>query len=1001
MAIAANGTASTATGSLGGTASPAVSSFSTGALMLLAIENDGGVPALPAGWTNIASATVGAHFYRYAYRIKQAGDAAPVCGGGSTSGTGASICAFTGCTYGQVSAAVTATAAGTSIDPAALTLAAGSASIIFAGAGAGGATFTFPTGWTQQVATTTVLSIATAANLAPATGSVDPAAVTTNSLADRIAYHVELTAAAAPVAAAPATSGAGTAALTATVRPAAAPSSSGAGAATLVATTRPQAAPTAAAIGSATLSGEVGKLPKWKAAFRRYKAGLGTATVVAIGDSLTEGYYGGANVRTTDGWPARAGLNLSRLGDPSIHPGSYLPTNWATITQTGSGALFLDPSGTDPWTRAGQVNNFIGQRGMGDKVAQLFYTGASLTATAPAWATHALIHFSDDSSGSGSVWEAYSNNVLIYSRLMDNTPGEQTVLVPLQGSGNALKLNLPGTQAGNGNPVFSGVTWQQRKNAPITPMFSGNAHNTLGGATTVGISTVTTGALMIAMAAYDSSVLPAVPSGWTNIASQLLGTHGYRLCYRIKQAGDTSVVFSPGGTGSSDVSLLAFNGAAFSQVTAPTTATATGLSISPPAMDAASANSWSVLALGAGQSGDTVTFPTGWSQQAISNSNTVAALGVDQAPPADLHFAPGTATLASTSAVDRIAWQLELTQAVAPVTESFVQLIENGHGGYEANSYANPAGGNLAPLSTDTSFYWAEAAGKVAPDLVAIYLGYNDIAQGRTAAQFQTDLQTMVTKIDLKFGYQPDLLFIIHLYLGANTTGFTHAQWDAFTAAMAAAAASYGVRAQLLKIEDYWRPSPGVDDFTALEPGTASTAVHPTPFGQRTMGDIIAGVMSGSVVNIAPSPSATSSVVVNAAFPLAAAPTTAGVSGCTLTATTAVPAALASQGVGGASVTAIVPGPVSASILATGAAAVLCGAQVRLAALILPGGQGAVVLAATAPHPIAAFVGMSGQSHCELEATLTHVERPPFFDREHGHIVGLAGIYPAAGTVLP
>lgn len=929
MSIAANGTASQASGSFGGTASPAVSSFSTGALMLLAIANDTSVPATPAGWTSIGSNTVGAHFYRFAYRVKQAGDSAPACGGGTISATAATICAFTGANYGQVSTAATATTAGTSIDPTALTLGSGSASVIFAAAGAGGISFTFPSGWTSQIANTTGLSTATAVNLSPGSGSVDPAAVTCGSAADRVAYQVELTAAVVAVNATPnPATGAGSATCTATAATVAAPNTAaGAGSATASAAVPVPITATTTAAGTGTGSAEVGPNPTWKAALRKYKAGQGVATVVAIGDSLTEGYYAGANVRSTDGWPVRAGLNLSRLGDPSIHPGVYLPTNWATITQTGSTALFLDPSGSDPWTRAGQVNNFIGQRGLGDKIAQLYFTGGTLTTTAPAWATHALIHFTDDSTGSGSVWQALSNGVLVYSHVMDGTPNEQTVLVPLQGAGNTFALNLPGAQGGNGNPSFSGVVWQQRKNAPITPMYAAAAHNTLGGATSITLSSITTGALMVAMAAYDSSVTPALPAGWTSLGSQLVGVHGYRLCYRIKQAGDTTVTFSPGGTGSSDVSLVAFNGASVGQVTGPVTATATGTTISPPAMDATSGYSWSLLALGAGQSGDTVTFPTGWTQQAISNSNTVAALGTDQTIPADLHLAPGNATLASNSAVDRIAWQVEITQAATPVTESFVQVIENGHGGYEANSYANPASGALPPLSQDTSYYWAEAAGRLKPDLVAIYLGYNDIAQGRTAAQFQTDLQTMVTKIDLKFGYQPDLLFIIHLYLAGNSIGFTHAQWDAFVAAMQTAAASYGIRARVLKLEDYWPPSPGPDAFTTLEPGTVSTAVHPTPFGHRTMGDIIAGTMGDTIVSIAPASTAAASSTVAPTIPQPASPATVAAGQASATGSIPVPAA-PNQAAAVATATGTGTAAAKATMAATAAATATLAAQV-------------------------------------------------------------------------
>jgi hypothetical protein len=518
----------------------------------------------------------------------------------------------------------------------------------------------------------------------------------------------------------PSAAAAATASVAPTVAQGVSPSSSASSTTSLSMSTPAQVVPTVAGTAAVSGSAEVGLLPKWKAALRKYKAGLARVSVIAFGDSLTEGYFAGSGLRTSDGYPARTGLNLSRHGDPSIHPGVYYPTTWSTANNVPAGS---DPSGSDPWTRTGTVNSTQNSRGNADKTCVIFNTGGSLSIPAPTWATHALVHYSDNGGGSGDSWTAASNSQVVLSHLMDSSTTEQAVLVPLVGSGNTFKLTQVGG-GGNGNPAFNGVTFQQRRNVPITSMTALNASNVLGGTSSVSLTGVATGALMVVLAGYDAAGtagIPALPSGWTSHGATTVGSHSYRLCSRVKQSGDTSVSFAP-SSGASDVSLAAYNGAAVGQVASPVTGTAAATTITPPAVDFASRASWSLLAVGAGQSGASFTFPTGWSKVVSQSANTGVAFGVDPVVPYDgARLTPGAVTL--TSAVDRIAWQIELVQAASPVTESFLQVLDNGHGGYQAHTYANPSAGAAPPASQDTSFYWASAAGLVDPDLWVVYLG--------------------------------------------------------------------------------------------------------------------------------------------------------------------------------------------------------------------------------------------------------------------------------------
>lgn len=614
--------------------------------------------------------------------------------------------------------------------------------------------------------------------------------------------------------------------------------------------------PTCTITGATTAFLATGLLPYWQYRFAQYKAGLAPLTIVAFGASLIEGYNVGSGLRTTDGFFIKAADDLLAFGvNPTVHPGVFYASTWVSpdILVTGS-----DPSGTDPWTRAGNIQPGGLDRGIADLYVYFVHaSGASMSIGAPTWATHALIHYTDTGTGTpyggagglGDVWTASSNGVTVLQHAMSGDLAERAILVPLQGSGNTFGLSYVTYSFGSGQPSFSGVTFQQRLNAPICDNVGSNAHNTFGGGAAVSLAGCTVGSLMLALANCDTDP-PTLPSGWTQLDAQHVGANYYLLCYRVCQAGDTTATFTPSpASGGTDVALATFAGASIGQVTAVKSNATTASTITPNPLTIASPNSWSVLATGAA-GGQAVTFPTGWLLRAGSNVSSTAAFGMNNGVPGGAPVTPGAIGFGS-SPGNQVAWQIEITQTSTPVTENYLQIINQGHGGFRAYDFAFPVmGGSAMGHGSDVSFYWAQAVGYLNPALVIFLdLGYNDLVAGNTTTDFTNSLPIIQAEIDANCTYPPDYLCGMYTYLAENSAmpPYSETTWNSWRAVMASFAASLGVRGEYFNLENYQFAQPGPTQFTSLEPGYTNIAVHPTAYGDRLIGDIFAGVLTGSI----------------------------------------------------------------------------------------------------------------------------------------------------------
>lgn len=461
MAIT-NGATATGSNTLGNAAAVSLTGVTTGHLMLLwAAISATTPPSTPAGWTSIATQTVGNTSFGLYYRLKQAGDTTVSVGGGSLNNTDAALAAFSGCVYAEVSTAATGTAAATTIDPGAVTInATSSASIILVGT-ANGPTWTFPTGWTQRVNNNAGRGVAIASNLSPTAGSLDPSVCTAaSSVIERIAYQVELASNTADLA--PAASATSSASLTVTAPAALALTTSSSAAPASAAVTVPVAVVPAAVSATSSATGILvtGKLPKWKTALRRLKNGTGSATAVCIGDSITERYVV-TNGLLQNAWTVKLGLQMAAQAGLS-HGSIYVPA--VSSKNVTDFASWQDgPGATDPWTRSGSLSPSQTSHGLGARACNLLFSGSYISFPAPAWATHATVFFAG--SGGEEHLEVLSNNVSVGSAaIFTGDQTERTLDVTLQGSGNVLKCLYSNAFTATGNLYIDGVLFEDRSN---------------------------------------------------------------------------------------------------------------------------------------------------------------------------------------------------------------------------------------------------------------------------------------------------------------------------------------------------------------------------------------------------------------------------------------------------------------------------------------------------------------------------------------------------------
>lgn len=177
-------------GALGAAVNLSLTGITTGHLMYLSIfVSTGTAPALPAGWTNLATAVGSGGAARVCMKAKLSGDTTVACGGGGIVNTGATISSYGGALHSQITAVVQNNAAGTSIDPDPLTFSASSRSLLILTKTTAG-TPTWPAGWTVRENDSGTRSCHGAGS--PAAGVVDPGAITFGSSANRMVWHIEV-----------------------------------------------------------------------------------------------------------------------------------------------------------------------------------------------------------------------------------------------------------------------------------------------------------------------------------------------------------------------------------------------------------------------------------------------------------------------------------------------------------------------------------------------------------------------------------------------------------------------------------------------------------------------------------------------------------------------------------------------------------------------------------------------------------------------------------------
>lgn len=591
-------------------------------------------------------------------------------------------------------------------------------------------------------------------------------------------------------------------------------------------------------------------LSQWQTAMLAFKAGTGKATVVAIGDSITEGYNAGANATTTDMWPTRTSNTLAAVGSKS-NGSYYLPTGRVSCGLLNGFGPFAE--GSDPWTRSGTIGGVANDNGLGLRSCQLATSAGYFEKTAPSWATHAVVQYKGN-GGARVPITITSNSILVHSETITDS-AEHQAIVPLQGSGNALRVTLTDSTAGF--LQLHGVIWQKDAHPAgmilATTTISGNAN--LGGTTSPSLAGFATGELMVAVAVASNgatSGMPATPAGWTSRATYDGATAHYRVCTRVKVAADTATWASGGGLNTIDVVISGFSGATWGSISSPVSNNAAGTSIDPPAM-ALTMGDASVIAVGSNSASglsNPYTFPTGWFPHGYSAQNTSVGIarktfGIETDSPPNVD--PGAVSF--TSASDRVTWQIDLVRTNNDRSAlAFVEVIDCGHGGYGATTYANPvSSGTIDPYSTDTDFTMYQNIAALSPNLIVIFLGLYD-ARVNTSAQFQTDLEAMVTQIDAHMT-TPDILLVTYPYLDGTLAGlpyYSPATWATFETAATAVAANHSTRARHLKLSDYFGPLDG----TTTSGFTSSDHAHPTASGHHDIGDRIATTLLEGVSDV-------------------------------------------------------------------------------------------------------------------------------------------------------
>ncbi len=303
-----------------------------------------------------------------------------------------------------------------------------------------------------------------------------------------------------------------------------------------------------------------------------------------------------------------------------------------------------------------------------------------------------------------------------------------------------------------------------------------------------------------------------------------------------------------------------------------------------------------------------------------------------------------------------------------------IRLWEAGHSGWEAEDYANLSPNNTAHAATVTA---------IGPHLIILALGYNDARNGRTAAQFQTDLGKIIDDTRAA-GASPSFLIVGY----PRCAGVTEDLWTQYLAAMSSVATAKN--AVFLNL--------------SVKPITfQSDAVHPDANGHTVIAQEIDTYLAAQ---IAP-PSVTANITGSGSITASTRPTLPLdriISGSGALTATARPLSFIDRIISGsgaltATVTVASPGIVSATITGTGALTATASVPRVTLSLTLTG-QGTLTSATSQSGPqIINAAALEGTGRLTVAVAAARTTLPPLPDIQGSGVLEAQVIGPNEITV--